>query len=79
MTKKTLNFLTHNDLKESHVISIFAVFKELSQKGSYKMKQFVFPKRKLLILEFQFWKILVWASALIKHCLMLQSRHKSDS
>ena len=47
-----------NDLQASHVIAIFAVFKKLSQKRSYKMKHFVFKKLKLFILEFQFWKIL---------------------
>ena len=39
MTKK-LNFRMHNDLQASHVISIFAVFKKLSQKRSYKMMHF---------------------------------------
>ena len=43
-----------NDLQASHVIAIFAVFKKLSQKRSYKMKHFVFKKLKLFILEFQF-------------------------
>ena len=32
----------HNDLQASHNISIFAVFKKLLQKGSYKMMHFVF-------------------------------------
>ena len=57
MTKK-LNFRMHNDLQASHVISIFAVFKKLSEKRSYKMMHFVFKSLKLLTLEFQFWKIL---------------------
>ena len=48
----------HNDLQASHVISIFAVFKKLSQKRSYEMMHFVFKTLKLLTLEFQFWKIL---------------------
>ena len=40
MMKKTLNLRMHNDLQASHVISIFAVFKKLSQKRSYKMMHF---------------------------------------
>ena len=47
----------HNDLKTSHVIFIFAVFKK-SQKRGYKMMHFVFETLKLLTLEFQFWKYL---------------------
>ena len=53
MAKKPLNFRMHNDLKTSHVIFIFAVFKKLSQKRSYKMMHFVFETLKLLTLEFQ--------------------------
>ena len=52
--KKKLNLQTHNDLETSDVIAIFAVFKKLSQKRSYKMKYFVFKTLKLLVLEFQF-------------------------
>ena len=52
MTKRKLNFRTHNGLQASHVISIYAVFKKLSQKGSYKMMHFVFKTLKLLTLEF---------------------------
>ena len=48
----------HNDPQASHVIYIFAVFKKLSQKRSYKMMYFVFKTLKLLTLEFQFSKIL---------------------
>ena len=48
----------HNDLQTSDVISIFAIFKKLSQKRSYKMMHFMFKTLKLLNLEFQFWKIL---------------------
>ena len=52
--KKKLNLQTHSDLETSDVIAIFAVFKKLSQKRSYKMKHFVFKTLKLLVLEFQF-------------------------
>ena len=45
----------HSNLQASHVISIFAVSKKLSQKRSYKMMHFVFKTLKLLTLEFQFW------------------------
>ena len=69
MTKKKLNFQTHNDLQASNVISIFAVFKKSSQKGSYKMMYFVFKTLKLLTLEFQFWKILEGK------CSPVQQRH----
>ena len=48
----------HSNLQASHVISIFAVSKKLSQKRSYKMMHFVFKTLKLLTLELQFWKIL---------------------
>ena len=58
MTKRKLNFRTHNDLQVSHVISIFPDFKTLSQKEIYKMMHFVFKTLKVLTLEFQFWKIL---------------------
>ena len=33
---------TQKDLQAPHVIAIYAVFKKLSQKRSYKMKHFVF-------------------------------------
>ena len=55
---RKLNFRTHNDLQVSHIISIFVVFKKLSQKGSYKMMHFVLKTLKLLTLEFQFWNTL---------------------
>ena len=58
---RKLNFRTHHDLQASHNISIFAVFKKLSQKGSHKMMHFVFKTLKLLTLEFQFWKTLMGA------------------
>ena len=58
MTKRKQNCQTHNDLQVSYVILNFAVFKKLSQKGSYKMVYFVFKTLKLLALDFQFWKVL---------------------
>ena len=42
MTRKKMNFQTHNDLQASHVIAIFAAFKKLSQKRSNQVKDFVF-------------------------------------
>ena len=56
--EKKLNFQTHNGLKSPHVIAIFAILKKLSQERSCKMKHFVFKTLELLILEFQFWKIM---------------------
>ena len=53
-TKRKLDFRTHDDLQAFHVISIFTVFKKLSQKGIYKMMHFVFKTLKVLTLEFQF-------------------------
>ena len=42
MTRKKMNFQTHNDLQASHVIAIFVAFKKLSQKRSNQVKDFVF-------------------------------------
>ena len=42
MTRKKMNFQTHNDLQASHVIAIFVDFKKLSQKRSNQVKDFVF-------------------------------------
>ena len=42
MTRKKMNFQTHNDLQASHVITIFVAFKKLSQKRSNQVKDFVF-------------------------------------
>ena len=56
MTKRKLNFRTHNDLQASHVISIFAVFKKLSQKGSYKMMHFLFKALKTVNFRISFLK-----------------------
>ena len=58
MTKKNWISKLITTSRRSHVIAIFAVFKKLSQKRSYKLKHFVFKTLKLLILEFQFWIIL---------------------
>ena len=42
MTRKKMNFQTHNDLQASHVIAIFVAFKKLPQKRSNEVKDFVF-------------------------------------
>ena len=42
MTRKKMNFQTHNDLQASHVIAIFVAFKKLSQKRSNEVKDFLF-------------------------------------
>ena len=42
MTRKKMNFQTHNDLQASRVIAIFVAFKKLSQKRSNEVKDFVF-------------------------------------
>ena len=43
--EKKMNFQTHNNLQPSHVIAIFAVFRKLLQKRSYKMKHYVISAR----------------------------------
>ena len=56
MTKTKLNFRTHNNLQASHVIFIFAVFKKLSQKASYKMMHFLFKALKTVNFRISFLK-----------------------